>query len=145
MEQDSRGGETDRDSQQDRDGQRDFQRGTDRGCAAYRVVQPVDVQHHRLGPLVGGAQEELGLPPAGRRRCLRLLRLLLARRLQDLIDLRRQQLGLPWRRGPGGVEGDGGRMNIQNRYMVDASVKSCLLWGCRVSAVRRLVEVYWFK
>ena len=71
----------------------------------YRVIQPVYMQYHCLGPLVGGAQEELGLPPAGRRRCLRLLRLLLARRLQDLIDLRRQQLGLPWRRGPGGWRG----------------------------------------
>ena len=31
--------------------------------ATHRVVQPGDVQHHRLGSLVGGAQEELRLPP----------------------------------------------------------------------------------
>lgn len=38
----------------------------------YRVIQSINVQHHSFGPLVVGAQEELGFTPAGGSSCLRL-------------------------------------------------------------------------
>ena len=66
--------------------------------ATHRVVQPGDVQHHRLGSLVGGAQEELRLPPPGRS-TLHPLRLPRGR-LEELVHLRGQQLRLPRGGGP---------------------------------------------
>ena len=78
------------------------------------------MQHHGLGPLVAGAQEELGFLLAGRSGRLRLLRLLFTRQLQDLIDLRGQQLGLPGRRAPSGREGEDHRRKKNYRI--------CQLW-----------------
>lgn len=66
----------------------------------YRVVQSVDVQHHSFGPLVVGAQEKVGFTLAGGSCCLGLFGFFFTCRLQDLIDLRGQQFGLPWRRTP---------------------------------------------
>lgn len=68
-----------------------MRKGTD------RVVQAVDLQHDGFGPLVGRAKEELGLASA-RGRGLGLLGLCVAGVLEDLVDLRSQQLGLPRRR-----------------------------------------------
>lgn len=66
----------------------------------YRVIQSIDVQHHSLGPLVVGAQEEVGFTLAGGSCCLGLLGLFFTSRLQNLIDLRGQQFGLSRRRTP---------------------------------------------
>lgn len=62
---------------------------------AHRVVQAVDLQHHGLGPLVGGAQEELSLTPAWGGG-FGFFGLCVARALQDLIDFWSQQLGFTW-------------------------------------------------
>lgn len=51
----------------------------------HRVVQAVDLQHHRLGALVSGSQEELSFTAARGGR-FGLLGLSVARVLQDLID-----------------------------------------------------------
>lgn len=61
---------------------------------AHRVIQSVDVQDHRFGPLVVGAQEEVSLALAGRRCSLGLLRLLVSCRLEDLVDLGGEQFRL---------------------------------------------------
>lgn len=66
----------------------------------YGVIQSIDVQHHSFGPLVVGAQEEVGLTLAGGSCCLGLFGLFFTGRLQNFIDLRGQQFGLPWRRTP---------------------------------------------
>lgn len=58
------------------------------------------MQHHRFGPLVVGAQEEVGLALAGGRRGLGLIGFVAPRRLQDLVDLGGEQLRLPGRRTP---------------------------------------------
>lgn len=61
--------------------------------AAHRVIQAFDVENHGFGTFVAAPQEELGLSAAG----YSLIRLVLrtAGSLQDLVDLRGQQLGLP--------------------------------------------------
>lgn len=69
------------------------------------VVQAVDLQHHGLGPLVGGTQEELSLT-AARGGCFGLFGLSVARVLQDLVDFRSQQFGLPWGCAPEGSKRD---------------------------------------
>lgn len=61
----------------------------------YRIVQSIDVQHDSFGPLVVGAQEEMGFAPAGGSSCLGLLSLFFTSWLQNLIDLWGQQFGLP--------------------------------------------------
>lgn len=48
---------------------------------AHRVIQSVDVQNHRFGPLVVGAQEEVGLALAGGRRGLGLIGFVVPHRL----------------------------------------------------------------
>ena len=58
------------------------------------------MEHHRLGPLVAGAQEELGFPPAADR-LLGRLGVGAAGRLQELVDLRGQKLRLTGSRRPG--------------------------------------------
>lgn len=74
---------------------------------AHRVVQPVDVEDDGLGPLVAGAQEELGFATAADS-LLGRLHLSAAGRVQELVDLRRQQLRLP-----GGGRSDDTRPNTQ--------------------------------
>lgn len=61
---------------------------------AHRVVQSVDVEDDGLRPLVAGAQEELGFAAAADS-LLGRLGLGAAGHLQELVDLRRQQLRLP--------------------------------------------------
>lgn len=48
---------------------------------AHRVIQSVDVQNHCFGPLVVGAQEEVGLALAGGRRGLGLIGFVVPHRL----------------------------------------------------------------
>ena len=66
----------------------------------YRVIQPVYMQYHRLGPFVGGAQKELGLPPT-RWGSFGPVGLWAAGCLEQLVHLRGQKLRLP--RGGGSV------------------------------------------
>lgn len=61
----------------------------------YRIIEPVDLEHHSFGPFVRGAQEELSFPSARGAR-FRLFGLCAAGVLQDLVDLRGQQFGLAW-------------------------------------------------
>lgn len=79
--------------------------------STHRVIQAVDVQHHGLGPLVGGAQEEVGLASAGGSLSLICL---ITSCLQNLIDLRRQQLGLPWGAAPERGEKERERLSIKH-------------------------------
>lgn len=59
----------------------------------HRVIEPIDVQDHRFGPLVVGTQEELSFPAAGRSCCFGLFGLFFASGLQQLVDFRGQQFG----------------------------------------------------
>lgn len=72
---------------------------TEHTLNTYRVIQSINVQHHSFGPLVSGAQEELGFVPTGGCSCLSLLSLFTSW-LQDLIDLRGQQFSLSRRCTP---------------------------------------------
>lgn len=61
----------------------------------YRIIEPVDLKHHGFGPFVRCAQEELSFfSTRGGRFCL--LGLGATSVLQDLVDLRGQQLGFAW-------------------------------------------------
>lgn len=71
-----------------------------RGGSAYRVIQSIDVQHHRFGPFVAGAQKEMSFTLAGGGLPFRSLSFFIAGRLQNLVDLRSQQFGFPGRRVP---------------------------------------------
>lgn len=60
------------------------------------------MKHDGLGPLVAGAQEELGFTPTADR-LLGPLALSAAGGLQELMDLRSQEFGLTGGGGPGGT------------------------------------------
>lgn len=66
----------------------------------HRVVQSVDVEDDGFGPLVAGAQEELSFTAAAHA-LLGRLRVGTGSRLQQLVDLRRQQLRLSGSRRSG--------------------------------------------
>lgn len=54
----------------------------------YRVIQSIDVQHHRFGPFVAGAQKEMSLTLAGGGLPFGSLGFFITSRLQNLVDLR---------------------------------------------------------
>lgn len=70
------------------------------GGGTYGVIQSIDVQHHRFGPFVAGAQKEMSFTLAGGRLPFRSLGFFIAGRLQNLVDLRSQQFGFPGRSVP---------------------------------------------
>lgn len=54
----------------------------------YRIIQSIDVQHHRFGPFVAGAQKEMSFPLAGGGLPFGSRGFFVTSRLQNLIDLR---------------------------------------------------------